>query len=61
MSNNQPSPYSQHGSERHDALDLHAELSRIHTEIGKVEHDALIAKARLVNRANEILNKLGGV
>lgn len=55
---NQPSPYSDHG-ERHDALDLMSELNRIHTEIGKIEHDALIAKARLVNRANEILNTLG--
>lgn len=41
-----------------DALDLIVELERIYTDIGKVEHDALLAKARLVNKANDIINKL---
>lgn len=61
--NEQPGPYSGTGSPfdetpEHRMGRLHQELRAIHLELGRLEHDALIRKARLVNRANEIINQL---
>jgi hypothetical protein len=55
----QPSPYSEMNRGSFTGA-LHRELHGIYLQLGKLEHDTLLAKARLANRANEILNQIAG-